>query len=552
MKQHQRALAPALAGDQRGAVGQRRPGAVGKAALGLGQHLPGDGDVVRHLHVAERALTGEAAELLRRLPRERAAEHPAAATQLHRQQVVLGVGEARAGKAHQHPAILDEPRQPGAGGGRDGADVRQYQHRQALVEEAVDVLGGRSGLGDAQVGERPERAGDVVGRRQQRLAGIGAGAGDDAHGAPPPAGIEQLHRPGRGFAGNVDARHLVADLDRDREARFGFRRPGGQGEGGLADDEATHVLGLGLAGARRAGLGAQHLDGEGVGAVLGAGQSEGSGGAAAYHQHLAAGQCRQFRRRVGAGQRHPVADIDEAGLAGGAGGERQRLGPRRHERHRGKRAQAITRRAGGEDGGLARHLAGGNEGDAAPVRLRLVDEAGGGGHPRRPARCGGPALVDDENHRSGAGGQARRRVPDRPGGGEDDQCGEDQPQQGQPPRSAGGALLLRPDAEQQAGRGEAHRPRLRRHHAQQHPQQRQRHKGGENQRRREGKRQSEHQVPSPRAAERRRTIAVRSRRAPSRSVERGALIRRPRVRRRPSACAAPAAVRSPGDRCGGP
>ena len=48
VEQHDHALAAVCGGDERRAVAERRPGAVGKSGFRLGQHLPRHGDVVRH------------------------------------------------------------------------------------------------------------------------------------------------------------------------------------------------------------------------------------------------------------------------------------------------------------------------------------------------------------------------------------------------------------------------------------------------------------------------------------------------------------------------
>ena len=77
----------------------------GEHRVGLGQHLPVDGDVLRHRQAGERAVGGEGGEMLRLLPGQAAAEAAAAAAQLHRHQIVIGLRQARAGEAHQHAAL---------------------------------------------------------------------------------------------------------------------------------------------------------------------------------------------------------------------------------------------------------------------------------------------------------------------------------------------------------------------------------------------------------------------------------------------------------------
>ena len=223
MEQHQQPLAVALGGDQRRAVGERRPGAVGELRIGLGQHLAGDGDVVRHRHAGERAVARKTGELLRLFPAQAAAQDAAAAAQLHRHQVVVGgAGEMRTGKAHQHAAIVDPFVEPLARFG-DIADIGEDQHRQMLVEETLHRFRRRDAFGEADIGERIERAREIIGRADQRLRAVGGRAGHDADGAPAPALVEQLHGARRALAGDLQPRHVVADLDRQIDHRLGFR-----------------------------------------------------------------------------------------------------------------------------------------------------------------------------------------------------------------------------------------------------------------------------------------------------------------------------------------
>ena len=125
-------------------------------------------------------------------PAQAAAENAAAAAQLHRHEIVIGSGETRAGKPHQYAAIVDPPRQPVARVGRDIADIGEDDHRQALFDELVDRLRGRSAIGKPDIGERAKCPGQVECRRQQRLRDIGRRAGHDADGTSPPALVEKL------------------------------------------------------------------------------------------------------------------------------------------------------------------------------------------------------------------------------------------------------------------------------------------------------------------------------------------------------------------------
>jgi hypothetical protein len=53
-KSDQRVSPVARGGDEQRAVGERRPCVLGERGIGLGQHLPADGHVMRHAHAVER------------------------------------------------------------------------------------------------------------------------------------------------------------------------------------------------------------------------------------------------------------------------------------------------------------------------------------------------------------------------------------------------------------------------------------------------------------------------------------------------------------------
>ena len=272
MEQHQEPFAVALGGDQRRAVGERRPGAVGELRIGLRQHLAGDGDIVGHRHAGERAVAREAGELLRLFPTHAAAQDAAAAAQLHRHQIVVGcAGQMRAGKAHQHAAIVEPFVEPLARLG-DVADVGEDQHRQMLVEETLDRFRRRDALGKTDVGERIERARQIISGADQRLRAVGGGTRHDADGAPAPALVEQLHGARRAFAGDLQPRHVVADLDRQIDQRLGFVGAGLEREGRLAERQSFEIDGVDKAGVGAAGLRAQDFHRQRAGRVVGAGE----------------------------------------------------------------------------------------------------------------------------------------------------------------------------------------------------------------------------------------------------------------------------------------
>ena len=110
---------------------------VGEHGVGLGQHLAGDGDVLRHGKPGERAVGGERGEMLRLLPGQAAAEAAPAAAQPDRHEIVVGLREAGAGEAHQHAALLDPGVEALADFRRQRADIGQHDHRQLLVEECA-------------------------------------------------------------------------------------------------------------------------------------------------------------------------------------------------------------------------------------------------------------------------------------------------------------------------------------------------------------------------------------------------------------------------------
>src|SRR5215510_10671621 len=107
MEKHDQSLAAALGGDERGAVGKRRPGPVGELGVGLGQHLTRDGYGRRDRHSVERAFARKSGKLLWLVPAQGAAKGTATAPQLHRHKLVVGASEMRSGEAHEHAAVVD-------------------------------------------------------------------------------------------------------------------------------------------------------------------------------------------------------------------------------------------------------------------------------------------------------------------------------------------------------------------------------------------------------------------------------------------------------------
>ena len=186
--------------------------------------------------------------------RQAAAEDAAAAAQPHRHEIVVGGGEPRAGKAHQHAAVLDPARQPVARLARDIADIGEDHHRQVLVEELRSPLR----AGEPRSASRTSANGlsardEIVGRGEQRLRGVGGRAGDDADRAAAPALVEQLHGAGGALAGDLEPGDVVADFDRQVElaprsrARPPLKANGASPSGRPFEIERAHDAGFGRA-----------------------------------------------------------------------------------------------------------------------------------------------------------------------------------------------------------------------------------------------------------------------------------------------------------------
>ncbi len=126
--------------------------------------------------------------------------------QPHRQQVIALLGEARPGKAQQQAARLDPFADALLLGRRIGTGVGIDQHRDLALQQ----IGGAAA---AHLGERPERAFEVVVFAEQRLTG-GVRRRGDADRAAPPALVDQQHPASRFLALDLDPRHPVAQFGR--------------------------------------------------------------------------------------------------------------------------------------------------------------------------------------------------------------------------------------------------------------------------------------------------------------------------------------------------
>ena len=488
VEQHDQALATAGGGHQRRTVGERRPGIVAERGVRFGQNLTGDGHVVRHRHAVECAFSRKGGKRLRLVPAQAAAENAAAAPQPDRNEIVIGRGEPRTGKAHQHAAILDPMRQPIMGIAGDGADIGENQHRQVLVEEMGHGICRRFPLGKPHVGEWAERALDVIARRQQRLRQVGGHPGYDADGPSPPALVEQLHGAGGAFAGNLDAGNIVADLDRQVELRLGLAIVGLEGEGRFAERQSLEVERARRAGRRGAGIGAQYLYAQRAGRIIGSGERMRPRDAALDKgDRMIAERLRERFDEVGAAadvrpvrQPHQIDVVDigeELRNRGQRLGTIDRIGLRPHL------VQADPRRFGGLERDVTGALRQRNERHGAAIVRGPGDDVVRGAQARVPAGGGSPAVVDqDADRRARIHRRRQRRMPQRTGGGDDDKSGQRQPHQGEPPRRAGGSFLAGGDLDQKPRRREVETARPRRNEPQQPPKHRQRQQANEDQR----------------------------------------------------------------------
>ncbi len=286
VEQADEALAAMLAGHERRAVFQRGPALGGEHGVGLGQHLAAHGDVLGHRDAGKRAVGREGSQMLRLFPGQTAAERAAALAQLDRDEIVLGLRQPWPCEPHQHAALVDPGIEALAELRGDGADIGEDDHRQLLVQKLCDALLRRALVGEPDVGERRQRAGEIEGRRQQRLRGLAGRARDDADRAAAPALVEQLHRAGRALAGYFEPGDVVAQLDRQVERRFGFLVLRAERIAGLADRRSLLVE-RAYGADRDAAVGAQHLHRHLRRSVLGRDQRQRRGSAAFEHGQAA-------------------------------------------------------------------------------------------------------------------------------------------------------------------------------------------------------------------------------------------------------------------------
>ena len=304
----------------------------------------------------------------------------------------------RSGKTHQHAAIVDPLFEPLARLG-DVADIGEDQHRQMLVEETRDRFRRRNALGEADIGVWIERARQIISGADQRLRTVGGRAGDDADGAPAPAFVEQLHGARRALAGDLQPRHVVADLDRQIDHRLGFVGAGLERERRLAERQAFEIDGVDKAGVGAAGLRAQDFHRQRAGRIVGAGKRMRRRQAAGDHgERMAAEHALEAGDEFAA-----LAEVDAVGEPDDfklrralhqALDQRQRLAAVDRVGFRLELFDLHARGVGYSQGKVAPGFRQRQHGDAAVIGVGAGEDFIGRAQPRIPARRRAPAVVE--------------------------------------------------------------------------------------------------------------------------------------------------------------
>ncbi len=218
VEQHDPPGAPRLLGDQRRAVGQRRPAMLRQGGGGLGQHLSGHLDLVGYGEAGERRGVAEGGETGGLAPRQRPAKLPFPREQTDRQQrirlVGLLLGHARSGEADQQPAVLDEAGDRIAFLAGRQRPIGQDQHGEVARQQGFQVA-------LPHLGVRREGAAEIEQRSRERRFGGGEIAGDQPDGTQPPALVEQQDLAGRGRSLEHQPGEPVAQLRRQGDRDFG-------------------------------------------------------------------------------------------------------------------------------------------------------------------------------------------------------------------------------------------------------------------------------------------------------------------------------------------
>ena len=447
MEQHNEALSLFGGRDQRRAVGERRPHLQLARHGGIGENLPVDLDVLRDSETAERALLLEGCERLRRAPGERAAERAAAPAQGHRQQLIAALLEPGAREANEHAARFEPGLELFLGAGDELADIGEHDGRDLLLDQAMDGVGDIAFARRDDVGIGRERALHIIERREQWLRRLARFARDDADTMPLRAPVEEMHRAGGPLACDLDARHLIANFQRQVEIGGGLARVPADGEGSFAERLAP--AGERLDHARTRAFGGAHHPGGELAFVAG-GLAKGERRVVALgtqHGETAAAPGKlgkRFRESVALAivetVRHPQHAVVRlaAELLFKRGRERRAVGRVRLRHHP---ANALARLLGAH--GIADRLAGRGESEqhGAAVAAGALDRSLDRLAPLGPMRGRRPAIVDDEEEGTFAGETLLVGVQHGPRQSENQQGREQHAQGGQPPWAVRRRLL---------------------------------------------------------------------------------------------------------------
>ena len=207
---------------QRRAVVEARPDRDARAQpRRVGQHLAVYAHVRWDRQTSENRTLLERRQRLWRRPRQRAAERAPAEPQRHREQIVAALFKPGSGEPDQDAALLDPGLDPLVDVARQRADIGQHQRAHLLLERQIDIGGDIGVLGAHHFGERGQRLLDVIQRRQQRLRLLAVFARDEPDAVPLRARVQQTDRACRALAGNLDARDLVAQFERQLKRNTG-------------------------------------------------------------------------------------------------------------------------------------------------------------------------------------------------------------------------------------------------------------------------------------------------------------------------------------------
>ncbi|NJO35858.1 MAG: DUF3604 domain-containing protein [Rhodospirillales bacterium] len=216
------AFAAVGSSDERRSIFQSGPDlhVLGEARR-VGENLAIDENIWRRRKACEKTALIERCERLRRRPGQGAAQRAAAQTQTHGNQVVAAFFQSRTGETHKHATLLDPGVDTFHQVARQRADVGHNEDGRLLLERLGDGCGEIGILRPHQLGERGQCLLDVVERREQRLSLFPAFARNEGHTMPARARIQEMYGARRPLATDLDARHLIAKLQREIEACHG-------------------------------------------------------------------------------------------------------------------------------------------------------------------------------------------------------------------------------------------------------------------------------------------------------------------------------------------